>query len=248
MKFQLIKLKDCNIVVSDEEIKEDSLFIDMETFEIKTCVGFSGGKIIPKAPVSNGVAYPNLEFIRLLIASDNPEHITYKCLKEMSNHNIDTNFSKKPVPLPTINYNGLEEVFGIVDVEKLARERYDEILYDFEKYRSGFIEGFKKAQSLNDKHFSSNVVRQMLIDISKFISTKELKDDWDSNPDSFYQKRNSFIDGQIELTKQPEIFDIKIEMEEFDHSEKWSDLGSTYEVFKLRPKIQNNQIKINTKI
>ena len=65
--------------------------------------------------------------------------------------------------LPSIDWNGLEEKFGVVNVEKLAIESFSlkiktsrgrNYSYDNEQNRIGFIEGFKKAQSLNDKEFS----------------------------------------------------------------------------------------------
>jgi hypothetical protein len=52
--------------------------------------------------------------------------------------------------LPSINYNGLEEELGIIDVEKLLEYQNLETTIE----RLAFKSAFKKAQSLNDKKFS----------------------------------------------------------------------------------------------
>jgi hypothetical protein len=64
--------------------------------------------------------------------------------------------------LPNIDFNGLEEEFGIVDIEKLTFDIYPEIIKErwyeeglayeediHEGNREGFVEGFNKCLSLN---------------------------------------------------------------------------------------------------
>jgi len=161
----LIKLKDFNIIVSDEKPKSnDVVYINNEIYSNEIRI------------FTSAFGYDNLKDCVKVLALDN--------------------YTKYPYNLPSIDYNGLEEDFGVVDIEKQLSESdlksFDGSYDNFHCQVEAFKKGFKKAQSLNDKHFSSNVVRRMLIDISRFISTKELKDDWDSNPDSFYQKKKLF--------------------------------------------------------
>jgi hypothetical protein len=55
-----------------------------------------------------------------------------------------------------------DEIFGIVDVEKLADEEYDNVEdYDGHYGHAGFIEGFNKAMELNkDKVFTIEDIRK----------------------------------------------------------------------------------------
>lgn len=77
-----------------------------------------------------------------------------------------------------------------------------------------FKAGFQKAlEILCDKKFSEDDVRLMLIDMARFIATKEMRDDWYFDVDAFFRKRDFFIDKQIQSLQQTE-FDIVIEMED----------------------------------
>jgi len=108
MRTQLIKLKDFNIIVSDEEIKEGDLSYNVYDNNFIVC------------SEKNKTAIQ--EHWNKVIASENSKHTNFRCFKEMSNDNIDTDFPKFEVPLPSIDYNGLEEDFGVVDIEKQLSE------------------------------------------------------------------------------------------------------------------------------
>lgn len=141
--------------------------------------------------------------------------------------------------LPSIDWNGLEDEFGWVDVEKLAinatkkqmirifgNESKEEIEDDIQKRKYYFKEGFNKAQSLNEKKFS-------LEDMFKCFQAG-----------IDYEKEGSILQpdahGYIRSLQQPKVFDIEVEMyrpnEAYQISEHWS------------PKITNNSIKIIKKL
>lgn len=149
MKTQLIKLKDYNIIVSDKEIKGKGLRVDLE----RMSVGFID---------SDTLYNQQPEQFKKVIASDNPEH-----------------------NLPNIDYNGLEEEFGIVDVEKIACKKYYVMdgLDDYdENYYNGtnvdkakaFIDGFKKAQELNDKKFSLQDIIKSIEFIDEDMTSEQI--------------------------------------------------------------------------
>ncbi len=129
---------------------------------------------------------------RKIITSDNPKHY-----------------------LPSIDYNGLEEKFGIIDVEKLAKISGYWRLNN--KY--AFIEGFKKSQSLNDKKFS-------LEDIFKILDLHT-----DEAPISYLKSELS------KSLQQPKVFDIEVEC--LIIAGKGRGIRETQ-----IPKIINNSIKI----
>jgi hypothetical protein len=152
-QYKLIKLEEGNIVVSDEEIKKNDLFL-RGTYFLKA---------------SNNFGIMKNSYDKKVIASD---------------------FHSE---LPNIDYNGLEEEFGIVDVEKL---------WDLESYAHkhngnsfSFKRGFKKAQSLNDKMFS-------LEDMFKCFQAgmDYEKEGGILHPDSH---------GYIQSLQQPTTFDIE---------------------------------------
>jgi ADP-heptose:LPS heptosyltransferase len=183
MKTQLIILPECNIIVSDEEIKEEDLLVDLRTLQygkIYTSIGFSKAEgYIGWIKCDTGIILNQKDNqCKKLIASTNPEH-----------------------NLPSINYNGLEEEFGIVNVEKLADEFYQN--YQSQPYameKGAWRQGFKKAQSLSDKKFS---LEDMLVAFNKgafYGSTK--------------CGNTQYFEEVIQSLQQPKSWNIKVEVNE----------------------------------
>ncbi len=207
MKTQLIILEQGNIIVSDEEIKQRDLLIWKNEihryhsdagYGLKTYTDYS-----EKEGSSLVLNWSNL--LGKLIASDNLEH-----------------------NLPIIDYNGLEEKFGIVDVEKLAKISGYWRLNN--KY--AFIEGFKKAQSFNDKKFSLEDV----IGAMRHIFNQEVF--YGKTIEETLKMRDKSMFDYIKFLQQPKVFDIEVEME------VWNQKGNITSLSTLKPKITNNSIKI----
>lgn len=113
--------------------------------------------------------------------------------------------------LPLINYNGFEEKFDIIDVNLLAKYSWGNI------HRTGvlgFIEGFNKANSINDKIFSLNDIIKA-IEMARYI--------WDGEDDftpedisgctevCTYGWKNKYEDGEIiKYLQQPKMFNVEI--------------------------------------
>lgn len=60
--------------------------------------------------------------------------------------------------LPSIDWNGLEEEFGWVDAETILKKQYWDTSINL-PFNQGYITGFKKALSLNEKKFSLEEAR-----------------------------------------------------------------------------------------
>lgn len=137
--------------------------------------------------------------------------------------------------LPNINFNNLEEEFGIVDVEKLAKEANGYLPYARDTkgvaFNEGFIEGFNKCLELNKDKLLT------LDDISNF--RKILEDGVFSNMScsSAIVEFDKFIKS-LQKTER----DIKIETEEKEISHI-DDYNNLHEFVNI-PKITNNTIKI----
>lgn len=216
MKTKLIILEQGNIIVSDEEIKEgDWYFLNTTGMKIASPTGVyrqSGKEVTCKL---NNLSCN----IQKVIASDNPEH---NLPKVDYSHPIE-----KDGVIKTIG-----ECLSIIDVEKLARsyakihptKDIDEEERYFNsncKYYDAFKEGFKKAQSLNDKKFS-------LEDIFKILDLHT-----DDAPISYLKSELS------KSLQQPKVFDVEIKMERTRYpkdDDGWEDI--------YNPKITNNSIKI----
>ncbi len=150
-------------------------------------------------------------------------------IRKWSTGNMYNIYSKKIIAgiegLPKIDWNGLEEEFGYIDVEKLSIEKFGNSLHHA-RTRSAFIKGFKKDQSLNEKKFS-------------------LEDMKEAYHQGWYDKAENKVDNRdkfIQSLQQPKVFDIEVEMKPIYLSilkEK---------VLGYRPKITNNSIKILRKL
>ena len=154
-------------------------------------------------------------------------------IRKWSTGNMYNIYSKKIIAgiegLPKIDWNGLEDKFGWVDVEKLSIEKFGNSLHHA-RTRSAFIKGFKKAQSLKEKKFSLEDMRVAWLD------------GWQQDQNERQElKQTGFIEF-IRQLQQPKVFDIEVEMKPIYLSilkEK---------VLGYRPKITDNSIKILRKL
>lgn len=153
--------------------------------------------------------------------------------------------------LPTIDFSSLSEEdckkIGYVDVFALAENKYplENALHMFSTnvIRTGFVEGFKLAQQMNDKKYSEE---DILVDFC--IKT------FYSNPDpegTDYDKCLIYARNYINSLKQPRVYDIEVEMEKVCRLEHSNErcihcINGCDKDFEI-PKITNNSIKI-TKI
>ena len=106
--------------------------------------------------------------------------------------------------LGKLSKKNCDEIFGVVDVEKLAKEKYPNDGYaDTTLMQKGFIKGFNKAVSLNkDKVFT-------LEDIKKAYSQGELDA---LKTGSYSEKENEYIQS----LQQPTEIEVEIITEEFE--------------------------------
>lgn len=178
MKARLIILEQGNIVVSDEEIKKNN-YIEYNK-NIYKCSKVIGSEIIVYEKDKYAGSFEKRSCLKI-IASDNPEY------------NIQS-----------IDYNGLEEQFGIVDVERLANLHKVNISAHWSK--ESFKQGFKKAQELNNKKFS-------LKDMKRIFSEGMLL------PNSKIQDSDNIFNELIKSI-QYKVFDVEIETEVSNNSIK----------------------------
>lgn len=166
-------------------------------------------------------------------------------IKDGLQHNCDIIHCRKIIAgiegLASINWNELEDEFGWADVDYIIKSvcGYDKNVplpdndNEVEVARE-VIKHFKKAQSLNNKKFSLEDIEKA-IEMATWINP--------NNTTNFYSKEEI-----IQSLQQPKVFEIEIEMEEYDHDEDWSEISGAFEICKYRPKITNNSIKILRKL
>lgn len=133
--------------------------------------------------------------------------------------------------LPSIDYNGLEEDLDIIDIEKLAKNHsldVSNVSHGF-GIKDGFIEGFKKSQSLNNKMFSQEDMKEFGLWLGE-------------NFDKFKNKSIDEIFNESPFNKKSNVFDIEVEMENIG-GEAVNDIMD-YKPYSKIPKILNNKIKI----
>jgi hypothetical protein len=226
MKTQLIKLPQGNIIVSDEEIRDGKT--DFYTYD----------------NLNHKVLH--IEYIKYFGDSSNNGRAsfrTYYGTNSGTSHKEVIASSNPSHNLPSIDYNGFEQQLGVVDVEKLAKEYFNNKYAwikgetapykekDVELIKSEFIEGFKKAQSLNNNKFSLDNIRDA-------FEAGEA-----STIHRIIQERNNYweFNDFLKSLQQPKVFDIEVEMENY----RETGYSASY---KLRPKITNNQIRILKKL
>lgn len=148
--------------------------------------------------------------------------------------------------LPKLDLSDIAEEIGWVDVEKLAYQKFKMIpsfnngliVNSDTNYfeRKGWIDGFKAAQSLNEKKFSEKDFYGLL----KLIGQKGYYVECDG---TVYA--NAFDGGDVvdvvkeysEAISKPKEYNVEVEMEEYDHKEEWSEIGGAFETFKTRIKV-----------
>lgn len=213
MKLQLIMLPQ-PILVSDEEIKNG-----INAFYCHPSHNFPDGGMITKI--------------------ENIKYSDYKPyeVKHIEGWGVKEGYKKiiAGIPeLPSINFSALSEEdckkIGWVDVEKLAEDfgGNGKFLTD-KKY--GFREGFKAAQSLNEKKFSEeDVLWVMNLAYANGVNNKGMGRD--------------FMMGRL---SQPKVFDVEVEMEELfleedslNYTHEKNDISGS----KWFPKITNNSIRV----
>jgi hypothetical protein len=112
--------------------------------------------------------------------------------------------SSAPNPFGKLSKQNCDEIFGIVDVEKLANEMYKDNLHNpfFSAAPMGFIDGFNKAMELNkDKLFTLEDMRNTM----DWIMTQYFE---------FYECPTTGRREQyLESLQQPTEIDVEIEVE-----------------------------------
>lgn len=207
MKTQLILLA-TPIIVSNEAVKLDEWCIEIH----------NGPSLAPKTTPKFTDGMGNTWWLRQMnmnCQANDPE-----CKKVIAG-----------LPkFPSIDFNGFEEQLGIIDVNKLAKEKCKEI-DDFGFSEKGFIEGFKAAQKLNEKN-------NIFEDLNVLLHSKK---HCFTFPDGFREFQKSIID----YLTQPKVFDIEVEMEDVHFRVVKSYKGVPVGGESIQqPKITNNSIKI----
>ncbi len=152
--------------------------------------------------------------------------------------------------LPDIDFNNLEEEFGIITVEELVLKEFpiykkdiweeDGLAYneDIHKdYREGYIKGFNKCLELNkDKLYTEENLREAIAE--SWVTCEDNED-----KETFTQVFNRIIQSLQPKTE----WDIEIELETkcYCGHTSYCECGELEnKPFVQRPKINNNQIKI----
>lgn len=220
MEFKLIKLTEGYIIVSDENKKENDYVYHPGVSKKYTAVDITkkgNDRYTERNHIAQGI-YKH-------IPTTNDWYLKERKI-------IASTFIPE---LPNIDFNNLEEEFGIVDVEKLAKEANGYLPYARDTkgvaFNEGFIEGFNKCLELNKDKLLT------LDDISNF--RKILEDGVFSNMScsSAIVEFDKFIKS-LQKTER----DIKIETEEKEISHI-DDYNNLHEFVNI-PKITNNTIKI----
>jgi hypothetical protein len=142
-----------------------------------------------------------------------------------------------------------DEIFGIVDVEKLAEQEVFQEYYDWggevfsEDYliskRLHFIEGFNKAMELNgDKMFTVEDIKRAFIAGSNFTSPDEVV------------LNKTFGESMISLIKslqQPTEIGVEVDMEDYVKYVPKTPGNTVYPDRGVKPKLDENDCLILTK-
>ena len=135
--------------------------------------------------------------------------------------------------LPSIDFSGLTEEdcerIGWVDVEKLVKVIFPKwnLLkpHDWNNLKDGFIEGFKAAQSLNEKKFSDK-------DIIKLTETRWyaeiINGVYDNKGEMETERLRHNIKADLKSLSQPKIFDIELETELRDAEEVYFEVKANH--------------------
>jgi hypothetical protein len=137
-----------------------------------------------------------------------------------------------------------DELFGVVNVEKLAENKYGKGIYEIEQV-DAYVEGFNKAMELNkDKMFTSedmkNAYTQGTNDGAQFESMQDYDYEEDNEPWEFTEEaEKKFIDSlqqPTEIEVEIEMTTAKVELSPNDVPIEESDGMTITKMFKLDPK------------
>lgn len=158
--------------------------------------------------------------------------------------------------LPSIDWNGLEEEFGWIDVNvrditleafkqgiTFSHHQFSDDAYN--RFRTWFSQN-KKVQSLNDKKFSL----EDMLNLAEHITNGYEINTWENRDykTNKHKDTEEILDEFIQSLQQPKVFDIKIQMlsdNPYDPRSKTGrfEVGDTDKVV-----IRNNSIKILKKL
>ena len=214
-KYTLIKLTEGYIIVSDINIQDkDIKYILSPSNEINTFKSFE-----------TGIGTTEICWIKV------KETTT---LQQVSNSQkiIASNFIPE---LSNIDFNNLEEEFGIIDVEKLTFNIYPEIIKEKwceeglaykedinEGNRESFIEGFNKCLELNkDKLYTEKDIKNAIKWLTKNYSKveDELAHPLETNqvelPDNFFENvYEEALNRAIQSLQPKTEWDVEVEKTE----------------------------------
>jgi hypothetical protein len=213
--YKLIKLKEGYIIVSDIEIEENDYCLDVNSNIIFKC---SKNK-------SDGIYDTKDSWVRL----------HKNCKKKIASTFIDE--------LPDIDFNNLEEKFGIVDVDDLALKLIgidqnevphwnDFISNDILNIAKGFKAGFNKCLELNK---------------DKLYTEEDVLDAWEKGAKEGLPLTKTKKDKLLKSLQPKTEWDIEIELETkcyCGHTTYCESEELEGKPYIQRPKITNNKIKI----
>jgi hypothetical protein len=110
---------------------------------------------------------------------------------------------------------------------KFLREKYftkDNQIDNESSFEWGYLSALEDNE---DKLFTDFQFRLALIDMARYICTKELRDAWDLDIQKFHRERDFFIDKLIEKhSNKKEEFEFEIEMEWNPISKRCDECGN----------------------
>jgi hypothetical protein len=108
---------------------------------------------------------------------------------------IATTIVGNPMLLPNLSKQNCDEIFGVVDVEKLAENKYGKGIYEIEQV-DAYVEGFNKAMELNK---------------DKVFTLEDMMNCW--NKALKFQEHKQTFGEYIQSLQQPTEIDVVIVME-----------------------------------
>lgn len=142
--------------------------------------------------------------------------------------------------LPSVDFSALSEkeckVIGWIDLEKLARDAVSASnSVDVKLVREVWKNGFKTAQSLNEKKFTLSDLKSAFSHYA-FTSTSQQPYS-DKELDEAFEKFASVL-------SRPKVFDVEIETEWYKDLPPGGGFGGAAPIDLEWPKITNNSIKV----
>jgi hypothetical protein len=156
---------------------------------------------------------------------------------------IATTIVGNPMLLPNLSKQNCDEIFGVVDVDKLADEEYSHYYFEGRvEIRDGFRDGFNKAMELNkDKVYTLEDMSTMMLEAVKWAN------------DGGEINARKLLYNTIQSLQQPTEIDVEIEMEVADLA--FYENGNRYplkadipERFKYKPRLDSEGCLILKKI